>query len=137
MNVIFTCGGTGGHINPAIAVANIWKERYPDSNILFVGGEGGMEETLVPKAGYRLEVMPAFGLERKLSLSAIGNNLRVIKSVLQGIRKCKRLIREFDADVVVGTGGYASFPALYAAKKLKILLWDRGYLEQMMEESED
>ena len=54
MNVIFTCGGTGGHINPAIAVANIWKERHPDSKILFIGGKGGMEEQLVPQAGYEL-----------------------------------------------------------------------------------
>ena len=52
MNVVFTCGGTGGHINPAIAVANVWRERYPDSKILFIGGRGNMEEILVPKAGY-------------------------------------------------------------------------------------
>ncbi len=120
MNVIFTCGGTGGHINPAIAVANCWKERHPDSNILFIGGRGNMEEELVPKAGYRLETVPAYGLERGFSFSAIKKNARVIKSVIQGISKCKKLIREFGADVVVGTGGYASFPALYAAKKLKI-----------------
>ena len=120
MNVIFTCGGTGGHINPAIAVANTLKERHPDCNILFIGGEGYMEEELVPKAGYRLEVMPAYGLERKFSLSGIRNNLRAVKSVLTAIGKCKRIIREFHADVVVGTGGYASFPALYAAKQLGI-----------------
>ena len=120
MNVIFTCGGTGGHINPAIAVANSWKERHPDSNILFIGGKGNMEEQLVPKAGYRLEVMHAFGLERSLSLSAIRNNYLAIKSVITAIGKCKRIIREFHADVVVGTGGYASFPALFAAKQLKV-----------------
>lgn len=120
MNVIFTCGGTGGHINPAIAVANTLKERCPDCNILFIGGEGYMEEELVPKAGYRLEVMPAFGLERKLSFSGIRNNLRAVKSVLTAVGKCKKLIRSFDADVVVGTGGYASFPALYAAKQLGV-----------------
>ncbi len=120
MNVIFTCGGTGGHINPAIAVANSWRERHPDSNILFIGGKGNMEEALVPKAGYRLEVIHAFGLERSLSLSAIKNNYYALKSVLTGIGKCKKIIREFNADVVVGTGGYASFPALYAARKLKV-----------------
>ena len=120
MNVIFTCGGTGGHINPAIAVANSWKEQHPESNILFIGGRGNMEEELVPKAGYRLEVMPAFGLERSLSPAAIRNNFRAVKSVIQGIGRCKKIIREFKADVVVGTGGYASFPALMAAKKLKI-----------------
>ena len=120
MNVIFTCGGTGGHINPAIAVANIWKERHPDSKILFIGGRGNMEEELVPKAGYRLEVLPAFGLERSFSPAAIRNNYRAVKSVLSAVGKCKKIIRDFDADVVVGTGGYASFPALRAASKLKI-----------------
>ncbi len=120
MNVIFTCGGTGGHINPAIAVANHWKERHPDSNILFIGGEGYMEEQLVPKAGYRLELVSALGLERKLSFSAVRNNFLAVKSVIDSIKKCKRIIKEFDADVVVGTGGFASFAALYAAKKLKV-----------------
>ncbi|MBQ5607893.1 MAG: undecaprenyldiphospho-muramoylpentapeptide beta-N-acetylglucosaminyltransferase [Oscillospiraceae bacterium] len=120
MNVIFTCGGTGGHINPAIAVANSWLERHPDSKILFIGGRGNMEEILVPKAGYDLTVMPAFGLERSLSVSAIRNNIRAVKSVISAIGRCKKIIREFHADVVVGTGGYASFPALYAAKQLKV-----------------
>lgn len=120
MNVIFTCGGTGGHINPAIAVANSWRERHPDSNILFIGGKGNMEEQLVPKAGYELEVMPAFGLERSLSVSAIRNNWLAVKSVITAIGKCKKIIQEFKADVVVGTGGYASFPALFAAKRLKV-----------------
>ena len=64
MNVIFTCGGTGGHINPAIAVANIWKEKHPDSNILFIGAKDRMEEELVPKAGYRLHTIPASGMSR-------------------------------------------------------------------------
>ncbi len=120
MNVIFTCGGTGGHINPAIAVANTLKERHPDCKILFIGGEGYMEEKLVPQAGYELVVMPAYGLERSLSFNAIRNNLQALKSVMVSVKKCKKLIREFDADVVVGTGGYASFPALYAAKQLHI-----------------
>jgi len=120
MNVIFTCGGTGGHINPAIAVANSWQERHPDSKILFIGGKGNMEEELVPKAGYELKVLPAFGLERSFSPSAMKNNWRALKSVTSAVKSCKKIIREFGADVVVGTGGYASFPALYAAKKLKI-----------------
>ena len=120
MNVIFTCGGTGGHINPAIAVANIWKERHPDSKILFIGGRGNMEEELVPKGGYDLEVLPAFGLERSFSPKAIKNNFRSVKSVLSAVGKCKKIIGNFGADVVVGTGGYASFPALLAAKQLKI-----------------
>ena len=71
MNVIFTCGGTAGHINPAIAVANMIRERYPDCKILFIGGRGNMEEELVPKAGYDLEVLPAFGLARSFSPTAM------------------------------------------------------------------
>ncbi len=120
MNVIFTCGGTGGHINPAIAVANALRERHPGCKILFIGGEGYMEEELVPKAGYQLKVLPAYGLERSVSLKAIRNNFRAVKSVVTAVGKCKKIIKEFQADVVVGTGGYASFPALYAAKQLHI-----------------
>ena len=120
MNVIFTCGGTGGHINPAIAVANTLKERHPDCKILFIGGEGYMEEKLVPQAGFELMVMPACGLERSFSPKAIRNNLEAVRSVLASVRKCKKILKDFDADVVVGTGGYASFPALYAAKQLRI-----------------
>ncbi len=120
MNVIFTCGGTGGHINPAIAVANIWKERHPDSNILFIGAKDRMEEQLVPKAGYRLHTIPASGLSRGKNLKALKYNLRAISYVFQAVSSCKKVIRDFQADVVVGTGGYASFPALLAASMLGV-----------------
>ena len=120
MNVIFTCGGTGGHINPAIAVANLWKERYPDSNILFIGAKDRMEEELVPKAGFKLHTIPASGMSRSISFEGLRHNTRAVKYLLQAVGNCKKVIREFGADVVVGTGGYASFPALYAASKLKI-----------------
>ena len=120
MNVIFTCGGTGGHINPAIAVANIWKERHPDSNILFIGAKGRMEEELVPKAGYKLHTIPASGMSREKSLRGLKHNIRSVSYVLQAVSNCKKIIREFKADVVIGTGGYASFPALMAASHLGI-----------------
>lgn len=120
MNVIFTCGGTAGHINPAIAVANILKERHPDCKILFIGAKGHMEEKLVPKAGYELKCLPGSGLSRSLSLSGLKKNAKAIKHVLSAVSQCKRFIRDFKADVVVGTGGYASFPALHAASKLGI-----------------
>ena len=120
MNVIFTCGGTGGHINPAIAVANMWKERHPKDNILFIGAKDRMEEELVPKAGYRLHTIPASGMSRKLNWEGICHNARAVSYVLQAVGSCKKVIREFHADVVVGTGGYASFPALYAASQLGI-----------------
>ncbi len=120
MNVIFTCGGTGGHINPAIAVANMWKERHPDSNILFIGAKDRMEEQLVPQAGYALETIPASGMSRGKSFGALKHNLQAISYVFQAVSRCKKIIRDFQADVVVGTGGYASFPALYAASLLGI-----------------
>ena len=120
MNVIFTCGGTGGHINPAIAVANIVAERHPDANILFIGAEGHMEERLVPQAGYALKTLPGSGLSRSLNLAGLKKNAKAVKCVLGAVSRCKKIIKEFDADVIVGTGGYASFPALYAGSKLGI-----------------
>lgn len=120
MNVIFTCGGTGGHINPAIAVANRMKERHPDCNILFIGAKGHMEEQLVPKAGYRLECLPGSGLSRGKNFAAIKKNVKALKCVMDAVSRCKRIIRDFKPDVIIGTGGYASFPALYAGSKLGI-----------------
>ena len=120
MNVIFTCGGTGGHINPAIAVADILKERHPECNILFIGAKGHMEEQLVPRAGYRLECLPGSGLSRKLNLAGIKKNIGAVKNVITAVNSCKRIIREFQPDVIIGTGGYASFPALYAGSRLGI-----------------
>ena len=120
MNVIFTCGGTGGHINPAIAVANILKERHPDCNILFIGGKGQMEEELVPKAGFELKTLPASGLCRKISWDGLKRNVRAVKRILGGVGVCKKIIKEFGADVVIGTGGYVSFNAIMAARMLKI-----------------
>lgn len=120
MNVIFTCGGTGGHINPAIAVADLLKERNPGCNILFIGAKGYMEEQLVPKAGYRLVSLPGSGLSRQMNFAAIKKNAKAVKCVLDAISECKKIIREFKPDVIIGTGGYASFPALYAGSKMGI-----------------
>ena len=120
MNVIFTCGGTGGHIMPAISVANIWKERYPDSNILFIGARNSMEEELVPKAGYALKTIDAYGLRRGFSLKAIKRNLLAVRCVLESVPACKKIMKEFWPDVVIGTGGYASYPALLAAHQMGI-----------------
>ena len=120
MNLIFTCGGTAGHINPAIAVANEMKNRYPDANILFIGAVGKMEEQLVPKAGFQLKALPASGLSRKLNPKGIKQNIYAVKCVLNALSECKKLFREFKPDAVIGTGGYASFPALYAAQTMGI-----------------
>ena len=120
MNVVFTCGGTGGHINPAIAVANLWKEKDPKGKILFIGAKDRMEEELVPKAGYELYTIPACGLSRDLSFSGLKRNVQAISYVLTAVSSCKKVLKKFGADVVVGTGGYASFPALFAASQLGI-----------------
>ncbi|MBQ8834365.1 MAG: undecaprenyldiphospho-muramoylpentapeptide beta-N-acetylglucosaminyltransferase [Oscillospiraceae bacterium] len=120
MNLIFTCGGTAGHINPAIAVANMMKERYPDANILFIGATGRMEEKLVPQAGYELKCLPGSGLSRGKNLAAIKKNLYAVKCVLSAVGACKKIYKEFKPDAVIGTGGYASFPALYAAQSMGI-----------------
>ena len=120
MNLIFTCGGTAGHINPAIAVANMMRNRYPDCKILFIGATGRMEEKLVPKAGFELKCLPASGLSRKLNGKGIKQNLYAVKCVLSAVGACKKIYKDFKPDAVIGTGGYASFPALYAAQTMGI-----------------
>ena len=120
MNVIFTCGGTGGHISPALAVANLIKERCPDANILFVGGEGGMETDLVPRAGFRLETVKIDNFQRKLSPAGIVHNVKSLSYMLSSRRKADKIIGEFKPDVIVGTGGYASYPMLKQGAKRHI-----------------
>ncbi|MGN1028410.1 MAG: undecaprenyldiphospho-muramoylpentapeptide beta-N-acetylglucosaminyltransferase [Faecousia sp.] len=120
MNLIFTCGGTAGHINPAIAVANCIRERYPDCRILFIGATGHMEEKLVPQAGYELKCLPGSGLSRGKNLAALKKNVNAVKCVLNAVKECKKIFREFEPDCIIGTGGYASFPALYAGAKMGI-----------------
>ena len=120
MNVVFTCGGTGGHINPAIAVANIWKERHPDSKILFIGGGDELEQELVPKGGYELICVPAYGIWRSKSFKALKGNIKAVIATIKGVGKCKKIFRDFQPDVIVGTGGYASFQALKAGNAMGI-----------------
>lgn len=120
MNLIFTCGGTAGHINPAIAVANCMRQRHPDCRVLFIGATGHMEEKLVPQAGFELKCLPGSGLSRKKSLAAVKQNLHAVRCVLNAVSECKRIFREFQPDCIIGTGGYASFPALYAGAQMGI-----------------
>ena len=120
MNVIFTCGGTGGHINPAIAVANILRERHPDSKILFIGAKGHMEEQLVPNAGYELKCLEISGMSRGKSLSAVKKNLKAVCQTVKAVNQCKKIIKEFGADAIIGTGGYACYPALKAGTQMNI-----------------
>ena len=120
MNVIFTCGGTGGHINPAIALANTLREKDPTVNILFVGCIGEMEEQLVPKAGFEIRCLPGSRFFRQLNLKNIKRNVQGVGRILSALKGAKKIIREFQPDVIVGTGGYASFPALFMGSKMGI-----------------
>jgi UDP-N-acetylglucosamine--N-acetylmuramyl-(pentapeptide) pyrophosphoryl-undecaprenol N-acetylglucosamine transferase len=120
MNVIFTCGGTGGHINPAIAVANILRERHPDAKILFIGAKGHMEEQLVPNAGFELKCLEISGMSRGKSLSAVKKNLKAVCQTVKAVNQCKKIIKEFGADAIIGTGGYACYPALKAGTQMNI-----------------
>lgn len=112
MRVIFTCGGTGGHINPAIAVANLLRDRRPGSEILFVGASDGMERDLVPRAGYRLETLRISNFQRRLTPKAVWHNVETAGHILGSLRRAGQILDAFKPDVIVGTGGYASFPAL-------------------------
>jgi len=111
---IVSGGGTGGHIFPAIAIADEIKRRNPDAEILFVGATGKMEMEKVPAAGYKIEGLEIVGLKRKLALSNFVLPFKIIKSVL----KARKIVRNFKPDVVVGVGGYASGPTLKAASML-------------------
>ena len=109
--VLLSAGGTGGHIFPAIAVANEIKSRFPNCEILFVGAEGKMEMEKVPQAGYRIVGLPIAGLQRKLTLSNFLLPIKILKSML----KAKSVVNEFRPEIAVGFGGYASGPTLRAA----------------------
>lgn len=117
MNVVFTCGGTAGHINPAISVANLLRARKPETGILFVGAEGEMETQLVPREGYRLETLKISSYARKLTPKGIWHNLKTLKYLRDARKRADRIIRDFRPDVIVGTGGYASFPMLRQGAK--------------------
>ena len=116
LKVIISGGGTGGHIFPALSIANKLKELNPETEILFVGAEGRMEMEKVPAAGYEIIGLPVSGLQRKLTLS----NLALPFKVLKSIRMAKKVIRGFKPDIVIGVGGYASAPLLWAAGRLGV-----------------
>lgn len=116
LRVIISGGGTGGHIFPALSIADRLKELNPATEILFVGAEGRMEMEKVPAAGYRIKGLPVAGLKRSLALSNLALPYKVIKS----IRMAKKMIREFKPDIAIGVGGYASAPLLWAAGRMGI-----------------
>lgn len=113
LKVLIGGGGTGGHIFPAIAIANAVKEQVPDARFLFVGAEGKMEMTRVPAAGYEIIGLPIRGFQRHAPLKNIGLPWRLLKSLWTA----RRIVRDFGPHVAVGVGGYASGPVLAAAQR--------------------
>lgn len=116
MKVIISAAGTAGHINPAIAIANKIREKRPDSKIIFIGTNHGLENDLVPRAGFKLKTIEAYGLKKEISLT----NLKHIIQTISSTKKVKKIIDEFQPDLVVGTGGYICGPVFSAATSKKI-----------------
>ena len=117
MKVIFTCGGTAGHVNPALALAQYMQERIENLDILFVGTPDGMERGLVEQAGYAFRGVEVGGFCRSLAPSGIRHNLKSVEHLLAAKGRVRAILRDFPADLVVGTGGYASYPITkYAAQ---------------------
>lgn len=116
MRVIIAAARTGGHINPGIAIANKIKEKEPNSEILFIGTEEGLEKDLVPRAGYQLKTIEAYGFNRKINIS---NIMKIIKT-FHSKKTAKKILKEFAPDIVIGTGGYIAIPVILAACSLKI-----------------
>ena len=120
IRVIISGGGTGGHIFPAVSIANKLKQLNPATEILFVGAEGKMEMEKVPAEGYKIVGLPIVGMQRQLTMRNILNNLTVPVRILDSLRRARNIIRRFKPDVVIGVGGYASAPLLWAATGMKI-----------------
>ncbi len=120
MKIVFTCGGTAGHVNPALALAGLIKERKPDSEILFVGAHRGIEKQLIESAGWPFRAVEISSFHRSLAPKEIRHNLISLRNPLRSPGEAKALLKEFPADLVVGTGGYASYPMIRAASSLGI-----------------
>lgn len=120
MRILFAGGGTAGHINPALAIAGYVRSRQPNAEILYVGSKGGMEERLVPQAGYEFRGITVQGFKRKLTPKAIKDNIVTVKKAFSASAESKKIIKEFKPDICIGTGGYVSGPVLRAADKLGI-----------------
>ena len=120
MKIIVACGGTSGHINPAIAIANEMKIRHPDADILFFGTENNREADLVPRAGYKIHFVKANGFTRAKTFKAFKHNVKALFTFASTSSKVKKVIKEFAPDVAIGTGGFVSAPVMYTACKMGI-----------------
>ncbi len=114
MRVVISAGGTGGHIYPALAIINKIKEKEPDSEFLYIGTHNRMEKDIVPKKGIPFKAIEMYGLNKKNLLK----NFKTIKCILKGYNDCKKWIKEFKPDIVIGVGGYVTVPVIMAGKKL-------------------
>ncbi|MBR4888083.1 MAG: UDP-N-acetylglucosamine--N-acetylmuramyl-(pentapeptide) pyrophosphoryl-undecaprenol N-acetylglucosamine transferase, partial [Clostridia bacterium] len=117
MRILFTGGGTGGHINPALAIAGTVREKEPNAEILYVGNKGGMEERLVPAAGFNFRTITISGFQRQLNFENIKRNMKTVVRMFTASAEAKKIIKEFKPDICVGTGGYVSGPVVRAAAK--------------------
>ncbi|HKL09902.1 MAG TPA: undecaprenyldiphospho-muramoylpentapeptide beta-N-acetylglucosaminyltransferase [Clostridia bacterium] len=124
MKIIVTGGGTGGHVYPALSIADEIKKRYPDVEIIFVGTARGIENRVVPEAGYELKIIDAAGIDRSNMLK----NLNVAFTAFRGLRQCMGILREFKPELVIGTGGYVSGPMVFLAslKGLKTCIHEQN-----------
>ena len=120
MKVVFAAGGTGGHINPALAAAGELRARFPEAEILFIGTEDHMEARLVPAAGFAFQTIAIEGFQRKLSLQNLKRNLHTVNLLLHSTGAVKKILRDFAPDAAVGFGGYVSGPVIRTAAKLGI-----------------
>lgn len=116
MKVIIAAAQTGGHINPGIAIANKIKKENKNAQIMFIGTTRGLENDLVPRAGFELKTIDAYGINRKISISNIKNMIKTLK----GLNEAKKIVKDYKPDIVIGTGGFICGPVLLAAKKYKI-----------------
>lgn len=120
MKVLLAGGGTAGHINPAIAIAQVVKAHHPDAEIMFVGNEGGLEQRLVPDAGFSIKSVSIRGFKRSLSPKAILENMGTAIKAVTASKAAKKIIKDFAPDICIGTGGYVSGPVIRSAQKLGI-----------------
>ncbi len=118
--ILFAAGGTGGHINPALAVAGYIREKYPEAKILFAGTPNKMEAKLVPAAGFDFSTIEVSGFQRDFSVQGIKDNISTIKKLIKALPRAKQIIKEFQPDLVIGFGGYVSGPIVRAAANMGI-----------------
>lgn len=120
MKVLLAGGGTGGHINPALAIAGIIRQHVPDAEFLFAGTPNGMEAKLIPQAGYKIEFIKVAGFQRKINLQNIGRNIKAVWYLASSGHRAKQIIQEFQPDLAIGTGGYVAGPVIRMAAKMGI-----------------